>query len=150
MRSVPLWLYFPVAALLLWCGLALMSAFMGDPSSAEAERADVLRQAPVWVLFLVPIGEALLWTVAFIEVAGYFRAAAVGAIAGVAAYSLLMHSGFWGILVSAWIGAVLNACYMLMRNRSRLAAVANTIALRWAFVAYAYFTVVGTVQRAAA
>lgn len=150
MHKVPLWAYFPSAALLLWVGLALMSPLMGSKTAVDAERAELLQQAPVWVLILVPVGEALLWTVAFVEVAAYFRAAAFGAIAGVAAYSLVTHSGFWGIVVSAWIGAVLNTCYILMRGRSRPAAIANAIGLRWAFIAYAYFTVAGTVQRAAA
>jgi hypothetical protein len=139
LQRIPLWLYFPTAALLLWTGLVVMSTLMTD--SADTERAELLRQAPLWVLVLVPLVEALVWTVAFVELAAYFHAAAIGAVMGVAAYSLLVHSGFWGIIVSAWIGGVLNATYLLMRGRSRLAAAANAIALRWAFIVYAYFTV---------
>lgn len=149
-QKLPLWLYFPIAAFLLWAGLAIMSGLLNDP--LDAARAELLRQAPIWVLVLVPLGEALLWTVAFIEAGAYFHAAAIGAVFGVAAYSLLFHwsFGLWGIVVSSWIGGILNASYVLMRKRSRLAAAANAIALRWAFIAYAYYTIGATTQATAA
>jgi hypothetical protein len=142
-RKLPLWLYWPIGALLLWAGLALASSLMDDP--ADVARADLLRQAPLWVLVVVPLGEALVWTVAFVEVGACFRAPVIGAAIGVAAYSVLLHASFgiWGIVVSAWIGVIVNGCYVLMRDRSRVAAVANALALRWSFIAYAYFSVGG-------
>jgi hypothetical protein len=150
LQRVPLWWYFPAGVLLLWIGLTLLSTFIvGSP---DVERLESLRQAPLWVLAVVPLGEALIWTVAFVEAGAYFQASTIGAVLGVAAYSVLLHSqfGLLGIVVSAWIGAVLNASYLVMRRRSRVAATVNAIALRWTFIVYAYHAAVSAGSGSAA
>jgi hypothetical protein len=128
-------------------GLAVISTVAG-PDVFHDPKIEILRSTPVWLLgivgLLVPILEALVWTVAFVEGFAYaFRAPLLGAACGVLAYSALFHwsGGILAIVTSAWIGAVATYAYYLMRNRSRLAAFANTVALRWSFLAFAYFQI---------
>jgi membrane protease YdiL (CAAX protease family) len=129
---------------LLFGGLAAISAVTG-PDALVDPKVEVLRSAPLWLLgtigLVAPVLEALVWTAAFVEgLAHAFRAPLLGAACGVLAYSVLFHwsSGGLAIVASAWLGCVLNYAYYVMRNRSRLAAFANTVALRWSFLAFAY------------
>lgn len=128
----------------MFIGLAALSAITG-PDALVDSKVEILRSAPAWLLgivsLVVPLLEALVWTVAFVEgLAHALRAPLLGAACGVLAYSVLFHwsGGGLAIVASAWVGCVLNYAYYLMRNRSRLAAFANTAALRWSFLAFAY------------
>lgn len=142
--KLPLWSYFPIGLALLVAGLNAIGAVAGD-SGEIGPKAELLRAAPLWVLVpvlvLVPIGEALLWTVAFTEAFAYkLRAPLLGAICGLFAYSVVFHAGQGALAVaaSAWAGAVWGYLYVVMRTRSRWAAFINLVCLRWAFVALAY------------
>ena len=125
-------------------GLAAISTVTG-PEVLVDPKVEILRSAPAWLLgiagVVVPVLEVLVWTVAFVEgFARVFRTPLLGAACGVLAYSVLFHwsGGILAIVASAWVGCVLNCAYYLMRNRSRLAAIVNTVALRWSFLAFAY------------
>jgi hypothetical protein len=90
----------------------------------------------VTVVFL----EALLWTVAMVELADRFTGSPVlGAIVGVLGYGLALHwsSGTFSVLVSSWVVLVLNSSYVLLRRSSRGVAIASTIAQKLAFLLYA-------------
>jgi hypothetical protein len=66
-------------------------------------------------------------------------------LCGVFAYSVLYHAreGALAIAASGWLGAVVGCLYVVMRERSRWAAILNALCLRWTFVAYAYVAVGG-------
>jgi hypothetical protein len=140
-----LWAYFPTGVALLFVGLWAISVVTGSSNDVDP-KSELLRTAPLWILVLVPIGEALLWTVAFTEGFAYMlRAPLLGMICGLFVYSVAFHAsgGALAIAASAWVGAVWGSLYVLMRGRSRWAAFANLVCLRWAFVAYAYFVAGG-------
>jgi hypothetical protein len=141
---LPLWGYFPIGLALMFGGLVLISALTG-PDGLIDPKIEVLRSAPPWLLGLVglvvPVIEAFVWTVSFVEGFAYtLRTPLLGAVCGILAYGVLFHlsGGILGIVAATWVGVVLNCTYYLMRNRSRLAAFANTVALRWCFLAFAY------------
>ena len=145
---MPLWSYFPIGLALIFGGLIIASAVAGFPDEVSPKAA-TLRIAPLWMLVLalvlVPVGEALLWTVFFTEaIARVFRAPILGAACGVFAYSVLFHGpeGLPAVAVSGWFGTVLGFLYIVMRVRSRWAAFIDVVCLRWAFVAYVYVLVI--------
>ena len=145
---MPLWSYFPIGLALFFGGLIILSAIAGFPDEVSPKAA-ILSIAPLWMLVLllvlVPVGEALLWTVFFTEaIARVFRAPILGAVCGVFAYSVLFHGpeGLLAVAVSGWFGTVLGFLYIVMRVRSRWGAFINVVCLRWAFVAYIYVLVI--------
>jgi hypothetical protein len=143
--KAPLWSFYPIGLVLLFAGLVVISAIVGFPEGVNPKGA-TLRMAPLWVLVLVPVGEAFLWTVAFVEgFARVFRAPLLGALCGVFAYSVLYHArgGALAIAASGWLGAVVGYLYVVMRERSRWAAILNAVCIRWTFVAYAFIAVGG-------
>ncbi len=141
---LPLWSFFPLGLLLLFAGLAIIGVSVQMPEG-ESPKAAAMRMAPLWVLVLVPLAEAMAWTVAPTEVcARWLRAAWFGAVFGVLAYALYhAPEGGLGIATSAWMGIVLACLYLAMRERSRRAAILNTICIRWTFTAYAYVALAG-------
>ncbi len=143
-NRLPLWSYFPIGLVLMLGGLAAISEFAGTDALNDPKIA-IIQSAPFWLLLVVAVGvpmlEALVWTAAFVEGFDYtLHAPILGAVCGVIAYSLAFHwtGGALAIVSSAWIGSVLNSAYCLMRTRSRLAALTNSVALRWGFFAFAY------------
>jgi hypothetical protein len=140
----PLWTYFPVGLALLFAGLVAIGVVMGA-SDEVGPKGEALRRAPLWILVLMPIGEALVWTVLPTEgFARAFRAPLLGAVCGLLAYMVYHASGgLLSVVSSAWVGAVWGSLYVLMRGRSRWAAFATLVCLRWSFVAYAYVSVGG-------
>jgi hypothetical protein len=138
----PLWSFFPIGIVLIVAGSFAIGALLGN-SGQVTPKVSPLQDAPLWVLVLVPVVEALLWTVAFTEGFAYaFRAPLLGALFGLFAYVLYHFSkGMLGIVTSAWLGAVWSYLYVVMRERSRWAAFINLVCLRWAFVALAYVSI---------
>ena len=143
-NKLPLWIYFPAGLVLMWSGLAAISEFAG-PDALNDPKIAIIQTAPIWLLGAaavgVPLLEALVWTAGFTEGFDYtLHAPILGAVCGVVAYSFVFHwsGGALAIVSSAWIGSVLNVAYCLMRKRSRLAALANAVALRWCFFLFAY------------
>lgn len=137
--------YFPIGFALIVAGLYVIEALAGEPATLDP-KLEPFAAAPLWILVLVPLAEALVWTVAFTEgFARVFRAPLLGAICGVFAYGVLYHGGqgAFAIATSAWIGAVLGYIYVVMRARSRRAALLNVVCLRWAFIALAFVSIGG-------
>lgn len=138
--KLPLLSFFPIGLVLLSAGLVVIGAIAGNPDTVNPKGA-LLPLAPLWLLVLVPMGEVLVWTVAFVEgFARAFRAPLLGAVCGVFAYSVVYHfrEGALAIAASGWLGAVVGYLYVVMRERSRWAAILNALCLRWTFIAYAY------------
>ena len=141
--KLPLWSYFPIGLVLLYAGPWAIAAIVGADDGVDPKAA-MLRDAPPWMLLLVPmvveIGEALLWTVAFTEGFAYaFRAPVLGVLCGWLAYvAYHVPHGMLAVVVSGWVGAVWGCLYVVMRERSRWAAFVNLVGLRWAFFAYVY------------
>ena len=141
MRKIPTAAIFLVAAALLVGGLLVLP--FGNDTGSSVDTSAKIAQHP-WLFagvgLVVEVGEALVWTVAFIEsFAWALRAPWLGAIAGIAAYSVGFHwnRGLVGILASGWIVLVLNVTYLILRERSKKTAVLCTIGLKWCFLAYA-------------
>jgi len=145
---IALWWFFPIGLALLFGGLSVIATVLPMPEGIDP-KVELLRTAPLWIVVpvfvLISAGEGLLWTVAFTEgFARVFRAPVAGAVCGVIGYGVLFHfaGGLLAIAPSTWIGTVLGCLYLAMRERSRWKAILNTVCLRWAFAAYAFYTII--------
>ena len=144
-----MWFAFSDVALL--GGVILFAHIFGD-GTPPAPTIEIMKTAPVPLVFavamLVPLGEALLWTVLLVEGAGvFFGAAWIGALSGIIAYSVVYHAnaGTVGIVCSAWIALVSNASYLILRRTSRWLGYWWVVGLRWTFVTFALLLVWGVV-----
>jgi len=145
---VAAWAEFPLAAAVLLLGLLALSVVQGREEAVAS--MSPLAAAPLWLVgavgLAVPILEVLVWSVLFVEPAArWLNAPALGALAGVAAYSVLYHhrGGSWAIVDSAWVGGVVNTAYVMARRRSMVRALWFAVGLRWCFVAVAMAAVRG-------
>lgn len=145
LARMPAWGLFVLALVLLFAGLAAIGALIDLPADPGVKGA-LVRSAPVWVLVVVPVAEALLWTVLFTEGFAFaFRSPTLGMLSGLFAYSALFHAsgGVLGVATSAWIGGVCGALYLILRPRSRWRAALAVAGLRWCFMAYAFYALGG-------
>ena len=140
--KLPTWAQFPLAAAVLLLGLAAITA--GHDDGGAAQVASPLATAPLWLLamvgIVVPVGEVLVWSVAFVESAArLIQAPVLGALVGVVFYSAVYHAagGPLAMVASAWVGGVVNATYVLLRRNSVRRAIVYAIGLRWFFIAFA-------------
>jgi len=142
-RASPLVLY-AVCAAFLFGGAELISTLTRLPDEGLD---DLARTNPFFIgglLFVVLSGEALLLTAAPIEIAQrLWRQPLVGALIGILIYAVGMHwsKGWEGILLTGWIALVIAAAYLLQRRTSRMLAVLQALGLKWAFAAFALFTI---------
>ncbi|MEN5361917.1 hypothetical protein [Brevundimonas intermedia] len=96
------------------------------------------------LMFVVLSGEALLLTVAPIEIARrLWRQPLIGALIGILVYAVGIHwsKGWQSILLTGWIALVIAAAYLLQLRTSRWLAVLQALGLKWAFAAFALFTI---------
>jgi len=144
MARVPTWVVILITSALLFGGLEVSSFLVQTQTDLDIERLRVAHQVSV-VQFLslgifIETLEALFWTVAFIELgAKLAKSPLFGAVLGVVGYSVVFHwsGGINAILVTGWIVLVLNASYLVLRERSRLMAVFSTVAQKIAFITLA-------------
>ncbi len=120
---------------------------MGDKTVDAAMKA-----APIWLLIVaglsVPLLEAVLWTICFIEGADAIaRRPQWGALGGVVAYGAIYHSSgdMRTVLASTWVAFVVNISYLVLRIRSRMMAILWVAGLRWIFVGFALLAYRGVV-----
>jgi hypothetical protein len=142
LACLPAWAVFVLGLAVLFLPFAPIGTPIDIPADHAKEAA--LRAAPLWLLAVVPLGEALLWTVAFTEAfARVFRAPVLGMACGLFAYGVLFHApeGVIAIAASTWVGAVCGVVYLVLRRRSRLKGALAVAGLRWSFVAFAVYTV---------
>jgi hypothetical protein len=140
---------FLVAVVALFGGLLLFSLILPDDPAPSPDRAiEALQSAPLPILLvasvLVPIAEAAVFSIMFIEGAALARfSAQLGALAGVLAYSVLYHwsKGASGIVVSGWFIIVVNSMYLAMREYGVKTAFVGVVLLRWLYVAVAILLV---------
>ena len=148
MTRLPTWAIILITTLLLFGGLAVASYLLPTHTAGEIEKLKELghisRGQFLAVGILVVILEALFWTVAFVELGAKFaKSPLLGAALGVFSYSVVHHwsGGFKAIVMSGWIVLVLNASYVVLRQRSRLVAVLSTVAHKLAFLTVAVIAI---------
>jgi hypothetical protein len=141
MARLPTWAIIVITSVLLFGGLEAASFLKPTQTNADIEKLRVFGQVSIvqflCVGILVEILEALFWTVAFVELgAKLAKSPLLGAVLGVIAYSILFHwsGGISAILISGWIVLVLNASYVVLRQRSQLVAIFSTVAQKIAFI----------------
>lgn len=135
-----LWRIVLMTTILLFGGLELADLLLLSPPPVDAGLSDV--PMGLFLAVAIPVGilEGLFWTVGCIELtARWLRSASIGAVAGIVGYGAIFHwsGGALSILVSTWIVLVLNVGYLLLRSRSRRAAVISTLAHKVLFMLYA-------------
>jgi hypothetical protein len=129
---------------LLFGGLQVATLF--EPTLDENELSKLRTPLALFLGVGIPVVvlEALLWTVAFVELSAKLaKSPVIGAILGVLAYGVVFHwaGGMFSVLVSTWIALVLNGSYVLLRQRSRPVAIVSTVAHKIAFILYAAFSI---------
>lgn len=142
-RVAPLALY-GISVALLFGGADLISTLAKLPD----ESLDDLAGTSPWflgaVMFVVLSGEALLLTVAPIEIMRRLRSQPlIGALIGILIYSVGIHwvKGWEAMLLTGWIALVIAVAYLVQSRTSRWMAVFQALGLKWAFAAFALFTI---------
>lgn len=135
---------YAVCAAFLFGGAELISTLTRLPDEGLDDLARTNLFFIGGLLFVVLSGEALLLTAVPIEIAQrLWHQPLVGALIGILIYAVGMHwsKGWEGILLTGWIALVIAAAYLLQRRTSRMLAVLQALGLKWAFAAFALFTI---------
>jgi hypothetical protein len=148
MARLPTWAIILITTVLLFGGLEVASFLKPTETNTDIEKLGVLGQVSMvqflCIGILVEILEALFWTVGFVELGSKLaKSPLLGAVLGVIAYSVVFHwsGGIVSILISGWIVLVLNASYLILRQRSRPVAIFSTVAQKIAFITLAAVSV---------
>jgi hypothetical protein len=142
-RAVPLVLY-AVSVTFLFGGAELISTLTKLPPEGLDDLAGTNPFFLGAVMFVVLSGEALLLTVAPIEITRrLWRQPLVGALIGILIYAVGIHwsKGWQGMLLTGWIALVIAVAYLVQRRSSRWLAVLQALGLKWAFAAFALFMI---------
>lgn len=142
-RAGPLVLY-AVCVALLFGGAEIISVLGKLPDEGMGNLADANPVLLGAVMFVVLSGEALLLTVAPIEITRrLWRQPLIGALIGILIYAVGMHwsKGWESILLTGWIASVIAIAYLVQRRTSRWLAILQALGLKWAFAAFAFFTI---------
>lgn len=142
-RAGPFLLY-AVCVALLFGGAELISVLTKLPDEGLGNLAGVNPLFLGAVMFVVLSGEALLLTVAPIEITRrLWRQPLIGALIGILIYAVGMHwsEGWEGSLLTGWIASVIAIAYLVQRRTSRRLAILQALGLKWAFAAFAFGTI---------
>ena len=124
-RAAPLALY-AISVALLFGGAELISTLTKIPDEGLEDHADTNPFFIGAVMFVVLSGEAMLLTVAPIEIMRrLWRQPLIGALIGILIYSLGIHwsKGWEAILLTGWIALVIAVAYLVQSRTSRWMAV---------------------------
>lgn len=144
-KGAPLAL-FATSAALLFGGAALLESLFPGPDDPLDQLKAVNPHFLALLGYVVLSGEALVFTVAPIEIARRFwRSSPGGAALGILLYGPVLHGskGLEGVLISTWIALVIAAAYVLQRQTSVKLAVFQALSLKWAFWTSALVTILG-------
>ena len=137
-QRYPTWTIIVATTVVLYGGLIIAGHLVPD---AHADKFSPLKLPTPFRLFAIGIPayvmEALVFTVGAIEAAARFvRMPLLGAAAGVLGYGVVYHwsHGLSGIILATWIALVLNASYLVLRERSIRTAILSTAGQKLAFL----------------
>jgi len=138
MQRFPTWTIIVATTVALYGGLLIAAHLVPD---AHNHTFSPLKLPTPFRLFAIGIPvyvlEALVFTVGAIEAAAKFiRMPILGAAVGVLGYGVIYHwsHGLSGIILASWIALVLNASYVVLRERSRKTAILSTVGQKLAFL----------------
>lgn len=141
MQRFPTWMIVVATTVVLYGGLAVAAQLVPD---AHAHALPLLKLPSLDRLFVIGVPayvmEALVFTVGAIEVAAKFmRMPLLGAAAGILGYGVLYHwsHGLSGIILASWIALVLNASYIVLRERSKKTAILSTVGQKLTILMFA-------------
>ena len=141
MQRLPTWAIVIATTVVLYGGLMIAAHLVPD---AHIHKLPLLKSPTPLRLFAIGIPvyvmEALVFTVGAIEAAARFVCMpALGAAAGILGYGVVYHwsHGLSGIILASWIALVLNASYLLLRERSKQTAILSTVGQKLAFLLFA-------------